>query len=166
MINYENGSRSDRYLGAPYKSEHSPYVFLDGSFDPLKDGINCQTFAHLYLRDEFGVNLPRGMWSKEIFEDDGLFFRRVNQAEPLVRGDLLFVGKPRTKHIRLHVGVVHQVADLPEDTVIRHANKKDGMVSDWTLKEMLEYEEYPVVRGVRQLEPDLHRMHIQPYLNQ
>lgn len=164
MINAENGSRSDRYLGAPYKTEHSPHVLVDDSFDPFVGKINCQTFAHLYLRDEFGVNLPRGMWSKEIFEDDGMFFRRVNEGESLVKGDLLFVGKPRTKHTRLHIGVVHQAAGLPEETVIRHANKKDGMVSDWTMKEMLEYEEYPVIRGVQRLTPDLHRIYIQPYL--
>ncbi len=159
--------RSEKYLGAPYVRDNSPWVLLDRDRNHVESGINCQTFAHLYYKDEFGVSLPVGMWSKEFYEDDGLIFRPVDNDEEMLRGDILLVGKGKTIPKNLHVAVVHRVDQGWQGaSIIRHANKRDGVVSDWTLDEIREHSEYPVVRGIRRMVDDLHAIQIRPYLNE
>lgn len=161
----ERGRGSDVYVGIPYLRTMTPHVLLDPAFDREKGPINCQTFVHLYYKSEFGVNLPAGMWSKEMFEDLGEFFRPVNNDEEYVKGDVFFWGVENTDVIDLHVAVLHQTGMTPDEIVFRHANKKDEMVSDWTMREMMNFEKYQILYGVRRLIPDYFDPHVAPFVN-
>lgn len=155
---------SDVFLGAPYKKVHNPWVLNSPEVDSLRDGINCQTFAHLYYKFEFGVSLPVGMWSKEFYEDQGHFFYAIGADAQYVRGDIFLFGKHETRPENFHVAVAHRISDVPDDFILRHANQEDGMVSDWSLRKMNAHARYPVLHGVRRMIPDLFSIAVQPFL--
>ena len=159
-----NGYATDKFLGTPYKKDHNPHVLLDPEIDVLRDGVNCQAFVHLYYESEFGIKLPIGMWSKEIFEDTGEFFRSVTDDERIVRGDVCFFGRQGAQSKDLHLGIVHKVGENLEATIIRHANQEDNEVSDWSLSKALDYPRYSVLRGVRRIIPDIFSTTIAPVL--
>ena len=56
----------ENLIGLPYRVTHSPRIDLD-----VLDAVNCQRTIHLIYEKRLGIKLPVGMWSKEIYEDEG-----------------------------------------------------------------------------------------------
>lgn len=156
--------KTDIFLGVPYEKGNSPHVLLDPGFDPLTGKINCQTFGHIYLREEFGVFLSSAMWSQEIYHDNGIYFRHVENGERIFRGDVFLFGREGTDPKDLHIAVVHRPHHDPRKFIIRHANQEDNMVSDWSLSEALNYPRYSVIHGVRRVIPDIFSTTIAPVI--
>lgn len=132
------------YLGAPYKKDHGPDSI--GSKDLEREGLNCQAFVHLFYSDVLGLSLTPEMKSKEISEDEKTF-RTVHIDETPAIGDVYCLGSVRTRPKGFHLAVV--VGFEEEVPVLRHANKRDGQVSDATLLEL--QRRYGVVHAVKRL---------------
>ncbi len=131
------------YLGAPYKKDHGPDSI--GQADLVNDGLNCQAFVHLFYLDVLGIPLDPQMKSKEISQDEELF-RSVIEGEAPALGDVYCMGSVRTKPRNLHLAVVVGVNDKGFP-ILRHANKKDGQVSDATLSDL--QERYGMIHAVK-----------------
>ncbi|MBI4084822.1 MAG: C40 family peptidase [Candidatus Levybacteria bacterium] len=145
-------------LGWPYLRKHGPWVIGKG-IDVSTYGLNCQTLVHLYYNNRFGVKLPIGMWTKEIYEDEGLLFETL-QSEEYVEGDIFFFGKSEAKPISLHLAVYTGIHDPTGDMILRHANSVDNKVSDWPLGKFFQHKRYQNLHRVKRLVPDLFAIHI------
>ncbi len=92
--------------------------------------MNCQAWVHRDLR-ELGISLPEWVRSKEIYEDEKVFFRTVVTPEPSKRGDVFLFGRetltdPRYYHVATHSGFYTWDRGEP---ILTHVTKVDGTVS-------------------------------------
>jgi hypothetical protein len=132
------------------------------AFDPAT-GVNCQLLIHLVYQDWFGVNLPQGMWSKEIFEDTGRVFRSVvAEEEPLVQGDVfVFQGQkanPKSYHLAVHTGQ----RDATSDPLLLHASREEDVVTVWPLTTFLKDGLYRQLAAVKRLDAALYDVFVAP----
>ena len=143
------------YRDVPYAFANGPYRKHD--IRPHEEGINCQLFLHLMYEQEFGVTLPMGMYSQELYQDTE-FFRNLMKGERLMRGDVMLFGQPELEDFRkLHVTFVSGEYDAPENPYILHCTSTENGVQVWPLKRFLKYENYREVYAVKRLNDDLHR---------
>lgn len=141
-------------LNYKYNRENGPLTPLETA---EKDGINCQWAVHEFYRKKFGIELPKGLWSKELLEDNREFFINLN-GKPLVMGDVLMVSRrPNAKPEKLHLGIY-----LGEGDQIIHANSFDGRVSVWPMTEFSN--KYPIRWVTKRLKPELFNVLIKPHI--
>lgn len=154
---------TDGYLlGAPYKKGNGPW--LRGVVDMEAEGINCQLFTHAYYEEKFGVVIPKGMWSQEMFEDEELIFRTSSAEQEYVHGDIFFFGSKTSDPKNLHPAVFTGVRDESGQPLLRHATWVDRKVSDWPLPRFSDYARYGTLHAVKRLVPELFTVFIQPHL--
>lgn len=160
------GSVPDEYKQLRYGFTAGPV-----SVDAVREAevVNCQALVHRFYYEQFGVQLPLGMWSKEILEDTSVIFRDVSlESESLRYGDIVafkpkkipdeFLDDPnKTVHLTMYVGQ----NEAGEQTFL-HANSTDEGVSLWRLDEFRD--RYEEVKGVKRLQEDLHQIFIQPII--
>jgi hypothetical protein len=112
--------------------------------------LNCQAWAHYDLRT-LGVSLPEWVRSKEIYEDEVLFFRSVDSPGITKRGDVFLFGRenaadPRYFHIAIHSGFYTWESGEP---ILTHATKVDGTVSPWPISKFFREPRYAKLFAVK-----------------
>jgi len=154
-----------RYIGTPYDYASSPIVGQESS------RVNCQKLIHLLYKDRFGISLPTGLWSKEIY-DDNAFFRNIAFRERFVEGDILIFGPrnpqstnpdPRQYHLTFFTGEVNQ----SQDPVLIHASSyHGGTVTTNGLKTFFNTPQHASLKRVKRLQPHLFKTHVLPVIYQ
>jgi len=156
-----NGPEFTRYLGIPYRFDNYPGVIGEESRE-----VNCISLIHKILRQEFWVNLPTGMWAREILEDEELIFRTVQEGERTFIGDIFVFGKKDPGespvfHLAFHTGQT----DSRSDPLLLHATDLNGSRSTiWPLRQFPTYPRYERLHAVKRLNPGLFRLTIAPLI--
>ncbi len=112
--------------------------------------MNCQTWVHFDL-STLGIYLPSSMRSKEIAEDEEVFFRTLPPGESVQRGDVYQFGKHkmvdiRSLHLATHSGYVTKETGEP---ILTHATVIDGSVSAWPVSWFAMEERYATLYAVK-----------------
>lgn len=151
------------YANYRYNFRKSPYSeeILSG------EEINCQTFVHKFYKDEFGIQLGRGMWSKEIVEDNSLIFRDIDVGkEEVCFGDIVaFVPKDIPQEVAddptkaYHLTIFVGRSKLGEGEFM-HANYTDNTVSIWTLDQFSD--KYEGIGAVKRVQEEWDRYFVRP----
>lgn len=148
------------YSAVPYAYANGPYRKHD--IHPHEEGINCQLFLHLMYEQEFGISLPMGMYSQELYRDTE-FFRNLMEGERLMRGDVMLFGQPELTDFRkLHMTFVSGEYDAQENPYILHCTSTGNGVQVWPLERFARYEKYRTLYAVKRLQDDLHRAFVLP----
>jgi hypothetical protein len=130
------------------------YAFHNGPGKERQEGatleLNCQAWVHYDLRT-LGIKLPAWMRSKEIFEDDGLYFHTLGSGEISQRGDVFLFGgqtnqDPRFLHLAVHSG--YQMKETAEP-ILTHATVMEGTVSPWPLSQFFNEPRYVRLFGIK-----------------
>ncbi len=140
-----------KYQGLPYRFESGPDCGHSDE-EMMTKGMNCQLFVHRAILDQFGIELPKEMKSKEMFEDNVLLDEIFDIAMTR-RGDLFFFGTEnlvdfRRLHIGIHSGEVDEQTGAPK---IVHANYIDQGVGIWSLDKFSAHRRYQSLYGIRRL---------------
>lgn len=151
-----------RLVGAQYKYKHGPWMLQDKTAAELKEmGLNCQLLTHAIYTGYFGVQLPMGMWSSEIFYDHELF-TEVPAHMSRDTADIVFLGPTNLSDAKkLHLGVLGSGG---EDSLIIHSSfysANPGVIIE-PMKKIQEIARYAQIYGVRRLAPELHKSYILP----
>ncbi|MBI4004708.1 hypothetical protein HY358_01065 [Candidatus Roizmanbacteria bacterium] len=111
----------------------------------------------------FGVTIPKGMWSKEIFEDNSVLFRTVNtdREQPLL-GDIFVFRKVRDDPITYHLAVHTGITDKDSDPLLLHASRLADKVTIWPLREFLHNDRYHSLQAVKRLLPEFYSLFVSP----
>ena len=148
------------YRAVPYTFANGPYRKYD--IRTHEEGINCQLFLHLMYEQEFGVSLPIGMYSQELYEDM-TFFRNLSEGERLMRGDLMMFGPPNLKDMkRLHMTFVSGEFDAQDNPYILHCTSTGNGVQVWPLEKFARYDKYGKLYAKRRLRPEIHEALVLP----
>ena len=119
----------------------------------------------------FELQLPKGMWSKEIYEDEGLVFNTINPEVDGVRlGDVILVGKKDASPYSLHVGICTGTIDETGDMQIIHATnygKRRGICLS-SMRDILRRPRYGMIHAVKRTKPEIFNHFVLPvmYLGQ
>lgn len=133
-------------LGLPYRRDNGP----NNNPKVLTEGINCQLLTHKALAILFKVNLPAGMLSKEIFEDQ-VYFRELRPEEANL-GDVFIFGKQEEQDFRrLHLAVYVDWDNQANTPLLLHATGIDRKVSLWPLDKFSQYPQYQKLYAVKRL---------------
>lgn len=137
------------FIGLPYNFSNGPSS-INGNED-LKDALNCQALVHR-IYQTFGIPLPVGLLSKEIFEDRILFFDIPLElrTSDLAILDVFVFGKQDVKDFRrLHLGLYTGETDETQDPLIIHATAIDNQVSIWPLQKFIIYPRYERLYAIK-----------------
>ncbi len=161
-----------RYLGGTYNFHRGPWVagpYGEGRFPVSAEQFegNCQLLVHTLYYERFGVRLPVGMWSQELYTDS-TYFRFIDpEAEPLAEGDIFFFGKQaeavdlRTLHVAYNTGT----EDEQGNPLLLHATSYNGEgVTVWPLTQFFsrkpdgtsQFCRYQHLFGIKRLQQDLY----------
>ncbi len=150
-----------QFIGLPYDYKSSPRIGFEGKT------VNCQSTVHLLYKSRLGIELPKGMWSKEIYEDEQLIFKTVKSPiDRLYEADILIFGQfnecdPRRFHLTYYSGQCNGQGD----PLIVHANVYDLGVSVWPLSKFPLHKRYEELKSVKRVRTELFKSHIAPLLN-
>lgn len=150
-----------QFIGIPYNFQNNPGV--EGG--PLANGLDCQRLVHLIYSEIFGVSLPKGMWSKEIYEDNGFLFRSIdlNEERPLL-GDIFIFHRRYDDPKKYHLAIFTGMADEHTDPILIHASIHERRVVLWNLHEFFKEGRYKELKVVKRLTPELFTICIGPYV--
>lgn len=159
-----------RYTNIPYDFDAFPSK-VDVNNAPA---LNCISLIHKVYKVEFGAPLPKGLWAIEILNDNGHFF--VTDKDGIVRlgSVLVFAGQdPETKrkdpgnypvyHLALSTGQRNETGD----PLLLHTTDLNGRRSTiWPLRRFLSHpsRRWEKLYAIKELEPDLFRAHIAPFI--
>lgn len=152
-----------QYLDIPYNFDNYPGVVREDS-----DAINCISLIHRILRQEFWVNLPTGMWAREILQDESLLLRTVTDDKRVI-GDIFVFGKKDPGndpvfHLAMHTGQ----ADETGDPLLIHTTDLNGRKSTiWPMGRFLKHpsSRYEKLYAVKRVEPVIWQTAIAPFVN-
>ena len=116
----------------------------------VSQGVNCQWVVHKFYKEQFGIELPKDLLSRELFQDSKFFITVDAREEQLRMGDILIVS--RTKHAKPEK--FHLAVCVDSQSII-HATSFDQKVSIWSTSEL--FKMYPLVRGVKRMKPEFLR---------
>lgn len=152
MIDFE------KYLGIPY--ERNAYPTLEkGNLH----GANCIKLIHEIYAEEFGVQLPLGLWPKELLLDNELT-RSITDGN-YVLGDMFTFGEKGNKDlIGLHLGMYTGVRQNGDPLLIHSTNRKDNISAVWPLRRFSTWRPYSTIYGVKRLREDLFETFIKPHI--
>jgi len=101
-------------------------------------GVNCQWVVHKFYKEEFGIELPKGLLSRELFQDSEFFVNIDLNEQQLSMGDILIVSRTQqAKPENFHLAV------CVDNQRIMHATSFDQKVSIWPKSEL--FKRYPLV---------------------
>lgn len=150
-----------QFIGLPYDFKSSPRIGFEGKT------VNCQSTVHLLYKARLGIELPKGMWSKEIFEDEGLIFETVRSPiDRLYEADIFVFGQkeeidPKKFHLTYYSGQ----RNVQGDPLVVHANVYDLGVSVWPLSKFYQHKRYEELKTIKRVKADLFKSHIAPLIN-
>lgn len=150
-----------KLMGMPYEFKSSPRIDFEGK------SANCQRAVHLLYKARPGMELPKGMWSKEIYEDEKMIFETVDPGtDRLFEADILIFGPkgkvdPKNYHLTYYSGQT----DESGDPLIAHANSYDLAFSVWPLSKFFQYERYGELKRIKRVRPDLFKVYIMPLIH-
>ena len=135
------------FLSKPYNVNHSPQIGLK-SEEP-----NCQLLTHQLYQARIGVQIPLGMWSKEIHDDETLIFQTVTQLQ--FEADIVIFGRrgdvdPRNFHLAYFTGEFDQGEPL-----LIHATAYEGKVVISPLSWFFTKPRYEELKRIKRLQPHL-----------
>jgi len=147
----------NQFIGVPYNKQNTPYLRVLGKDKITRVGVNCQLLVHLVYQ-EYGISIPVGLWSEEIFYDD-IFFRSINleKDKPHVF-DIFCLGPERFVPRRLHLGVYVELA-YNGDLGIIHSSYPDGVKCE-PLEEILKDPKHSKIHAIKRLIPEFFDCHI------
>ena len=109
-------------------------------------GVNCQWVVHKFYKEKFGIELPKDLLSKELFQDSKFFVNIDLDEQPLNMGDILIVSRTQqAKPEKLHLAIC-----LDNEQVL-HATSFDKQVSIWSMSKL--FENYRKMWAVKRLKP-------------
>lgn len=161
-------------VGGRYNFSRGPWVagpYGEGRYPASAQEFegNCQLLIHTLYYERFGVQLPIGMWSQELYTDTEYLRFVTPEEEELAEGDIFFFGKNaeaidlRTLHVAYHTGT----ADEQGDPLLLHATPYNGEgVTVWPLPHFFSRKpdgsplfcRYQHLFGIKRLQPDLYAM--------
>lgn len=113
----------------------------------VTQGVNCQWVVHEFYREQLGIELPKDLLSRELFQDSKFFVTIDPSEEELRMGDILIVSRtPQARPERFHLAVC-----IDSQSVV-HATSFDQKVSIWSTSEL--FERYPLVRAAKRMKPE------------
>lgn len=148
-------------IGLPYEFKSSPRVDFEGK------SVNCQRAVHLLYKARPGIELPKGMWSREIFEDERIIFETVDSGtNRLFEADILIFGptgkmNPKNYHLTYYSGQTNESGD----PLIIHANIYDLAISVWPLSKFFQHERYAELKRIKRVRSDLFKIYITPLIH-
>lgn len=107
------------------------------------------------------------MWSKEIYEDEGLVFTTINpEIDGAKFGDVILVGKKDVPPYELHVGIFTGEIDESGDVQIIHAtrNGKHSGVRLTALRDMVRQPRYGNIHAVKRTKPEIFNHFVLPVI--
>lgn len=129
----------------------------------LAEGTNCIALWREIYRDMFGVQLPVGLWPKELVADEREFFQTLKPGTPNVVGDTFVFGKKQDDLYQLHIATFTGITDDNEDPLLIHAtNRGENMSTLWPLSRFLAHPRYERIYAVKRLQEDLFTIYIKP----
>jgi hypothetical protein len=136
-----------QFIGLPYQYDNGPLA-TTGKQD-IAHGLNCQLLVHLVYQN-FGINLPPHMLSKEIFEDESLF-AKVTDPKTMRILDVVIFGPENVKdtrrfHLAVCTGEIDKTAD---NSFLIHANSIEGEVSVWPLEKFSSKPQYRRIYAIK-----------------
>lgn len=143
-----------------YKKNNGPVT----SPEEAKTGVNCQWLVHTIYREGFGAQLPIGMWSQEMFEDETVVLRTVKKGEPYVLGDIFLFGRKKSNPKELHLAVHTGRTNDNGEPMLVHATFRENGVTVWSLGAFARDSRYEKLHGVKRLHPDLFDTNIRPLM--
>jgi hypothetical protein len=162
----------EKYLGGRYNFHRGPWVagpYGEAQYPVSAEQFegNCQLLVHTLYHERFGVQLPVGMWSQELYTDTE-YFRFLDPAEELLaEGDIFFFGKQteaidlRTLHVAYNTGT----SDAQGNPLLIHATPYNGEgVTVWPLPQFFsrkpdgspQFCRYQHLFGIKRLQQDLY----------
>lgn len=150
-----------QFIGLPYDFRSSPRIDFEGKT------VNCQSTVHLLYKSRLGIELPKGMWSKEIYEDEQLIFQTVRPStDRLYEADILIFGPiEENDPKRFHLAYCSGQCDVQGDPLVIHANVYDLGVSVWPLSKFPRHKRYEELKSIKRLRSDLFESHVAPLIN-
>ena len=79
-----------------YRYTHGPHM-IRSKEQALRHGINCESLAHLALRELTGITLPPKLRCYEMYHDSE-YFRLVDTDEAIQTGDVFWFGSVKKIH--------------------------------------------------------------------
>lgn len=152
-MNPERLSTIQPFVGLPYEKSNGPFLLHNENFDP-KEGVNCQLLIHLLYRERLGIELPIGMWSKEIYEDN-MFFESINKTISLREADIfVFTSEdnksdPTKYHLTYFTGIIED-----EQPLLIHANFL-GTSEIWPFERFIRLKRYRELVAIKRLKNEL-----------
>ena len=141
-----------QFTGIPFNKEAGPTV-LNGQ-EELTEGINCQGLVHK-IYNYFGHNLPPSFRSREIFEDEELFFSlSLDNLDPfsLAKLDILIFGRQDVIDFRkLHLSVYTGELDKDQNPLIIHSTRVEQQVVIWPLQKFFTFPKYEKLYAIKRL---------------
>jgi len=121
--------------GFRYNRDNGPLTSWETA---VNQGVNCQWVVHKFYKEEFGIELPKGLLSKELFQDSEFFVNLDPNEQQLNMGDILIVSRTQqAKPENFHLAV------CVDNQRIMHATSFDQKVSIWPKSEL--FKRYPLV---------------------
>lgn len=159
-----------RYTDIPYDFDAFPNrVNIDNA-----PALNCISLIHRVYKNEFEAPLPKGLWAIEILNDNGHFFMTSKDGIIRLGTVLVFAGQdPEAKRRDPGNSPVYHLAmstgqrDKKGDPLLLHTTDLNGRRSDiWPLSRFLSHpsRRWGKLYAVKELEPDLFRAHIAPFI--
>lgn len=114
--------------------------------------INCQGWGHMVLRSRYGITLPSGYLSKEIYEDKGTYATTIADIRAIRPGAIFLFGPqylndPRKLHWALFTGLY---GTGPEEPMLEHVNVVDRTIGTWPFTQFAQEPRYAVLYAMKQ----------------
>lgn len=144
---------------------NQPYLKNPPQIDKMEAG-DCRWWLHQFYKTRFGIKLPTGLWSAEIWQDEELFFQTVS-APPFFEGDVFLFGPNHGSQLdsrQLHIAYFIGEKDETGNLLLLHATQYENKVVIWPLPIFSTKSRYQQLERIKRLKPELWEPLVKPVI--
>lgn len=142
--------RYRHFSSLSYNLKNGPHIerFHDRVWE---EGINCQGLLHLFYLHVFQKELPSSLRSKELYEDETLFYT-IRQGEIPRFGDVYLFGRENLHDTRkLHIAILIE----PNNRLLLHATPIASGVAVWPIDAFFAHDRYALIYRIKRFKEEL-----------
>lgn len=144
-----------------------PYTKMPPQAGKETVGGDCRWWLHKFYQARFGITLPTGLWSQEIFHDQQIF-QTITETNPFYEADIFMFSpnhgtplNPRQLHLAYFTGEV----DSNNQPLLLHANQYDQQVAIWSLPDFFSKSQYRRLERVKRLKKEFWEPLVKPIIS-
>jgi hypothetical protein len=145
---------------------NEPYINYSPQTGPETKAGDCRWWLHQFYKTRFGIILPTGMWSQEIYTDEQIF-QTVLDTSRFFEGDIFMFGPNHNSSLdarRLHMTYFTGEVDNTNNPLLLHATQYETKVVIWPLPFFSTKTRYEKLERVKRLKPEFWEPLVKPVI--